>query len=461
MATRAVAADAAVVEVLDSSNYVDWSVLVKNYLLAQDLWDVVEEDEDEEEADDKFKAWKKKNATALHKIQISCGREAFSLIRNATSAKSAWDTLAEKFKPKPFLPRYDESLYKPFFDAVWRGDWNEAKEFLIQHPDAIRARHPCFNTTALYMATDLEHKHIVEELVLLMSEEELEITDNNGWTALAVAAQRGNIKMVECMVRVSKKILSIATNQNWTPILLASGNDQWDVVRYLYSVTPIEDLMPEKGPYGAGLMYYFIATRKFGMARELIRCCPRLVLTKDHYGLFPIEAFRPSAFPSGTRLKFWQQKIYDSIHIDCPINDIRVSVQNEGNEEHNRTKIAWSVLGFLQGLNTNLLEILGIKRLREMKLAHIEARELLDNMCEVIKPSDGIAFFLPAVFRATELGMFEFIDRVLQARPNVMWASNPMRRNLFQFAIECRQEKVYNLFYYKLSKRQRTVIGML
>ncbi|CAB4268882.1 unnamed protein product [Prunus armeniaca] len=132
--------------------------------------------------------------------------------------------------------------------------------------------------------------------------------------------------------------------------------------------------------------------------------------------------------------------IHNGIHIDCAINDIRVSVQNEGNEEHNRTKIAWSVLGFLQGLNTNLLEILGIKRLREMKLAHIEALELLDNMCEVTKHSDGNDFLIPAVFRATELGMFEFIDRVLQARPNLVWACNPMRRNLFH-------------------KRQRTTIG--
>ncbi|XP_020412868.1 ankyrin repeat-containing protein NPR4 [Prunus persica] len=80
-------------------------------------------------------------------------------------------------------------------------------------------------------------------------------------------------------------------------------------------------------------------------------------------------------------------------------------------------------------------------------------------MCEVIKPSDGNDFLIPAVFRATELGMFEFIDRVLQARPNLVWACNSMRRNLFQFAIECRQEKVYNLFYYKLSKRQRIAIG--
>ncbi|CAB4268878.1 unnamed protein product [Prunus armeniaca] len=239
MATGAVSADAAVVEVLNGRNYLDWSVLVKTYLLAQDLWDVVEEDE--EEADDKFKAWRKKNATALHTIQISCGRDTFSLIRDTTSAKRAWDTLAEKFKQKPFLPSKspvqilnlikqppgcDKSLYKPLFDAVSRGDWNEAKEFLTLHPDAIRARHSYSNKTALCMATDLEHEHIVEELVQLMSEEDLEITDNNGRTVLALAASRGNIKMVECMVRKSKKILSIAINQNLTPIVLAASNER-------------------------------------------------------------------------------------------------------------------------------------------------------------------------------------------------------------------------------------------
>ncbi|CAB4289637.1 unnamed protein product [Prunus armeniaca] len=103
------------------------------------------------------------------------------------------------------------------------------------------------------MAIDLEHEHIVEELVQLMSEEDLELTDNWGWTALAVAANRGNLKMVECMVRKSKKILSIPI-RNMTPIILASMNEQWDVVHYLYSVTPLQDLRPEKGPYGSTLL---------------------------------------------------------------------------------------------------------------------------------------------------------------------------------------------------------------
>ncbi|KAH7511432.1 hypothetical protein FEM48_ZijujUnG0015400 [Ziziphus jujuba var. spinosa] len=103
-------------EVLDEENYVDWSVRVQTYLLAEDLWDVVESSdeppkpEDHKEDDEngdrggaEYKSWRKKNASALHAIQTCCGPDAFSMIRDITSAKVAWETLASKLKPQ--LPR--------------------------------------------------------------------------------------------------------------------------------------------------------------------------------------------------------------------------------------------------------------------------------------------------------------------------------------------------------------------
>ncbi|VVA34692.1 PREDICTED: ankyrin, partial [Prunus dulcis] len=427
MATSAVSAGTIVVEVLNNSNYLDWSVYLRNYLLAQDLWDAVkaidEPPEDEEKkADDPLKAWRKKNAMALHTIQISCGPEAFALIRDSNSAKFAWDALAANFKTQALLPSdlpvesatssnnpgYDESVcdfrqYQPFFKAVRSGDWNKAKELLTLHPNAARAKIPYSNKTALYIATELEHEHIVEELVQLMLEEDLEIK-SSGWTALAVAADRGNIKIVKCMVRKSKKILSIATeNNNMTPILLACISEHWDVVRYLYSVTPLEDLMPDKGPYGAGLVCHSIGVKKFDIAQELINRCPKLVLTKDPFGISPMHAlaFLPSIFPR-------------------------------------------------------------INRIREMKLIHIQSLQILDHMCEVMTHLDGkeMEDVHEAIFRAVERGIFEFFDRIFQASPNLVWSYNRMRRNAFQFAIECRQEKVYTLIY-KLDKRKRSSIANL
>ncbi|BFG21073.1 hypothetical protein CerSpe_073470 [Prunus speciosa] len=92
--------------------------------------------------------------------------------------------------------------------------------------------------------------------------------------------------------------------------------------------------------------------KKFGIAHELIQRCKQLVRTKDPHGVNPIHAFvlMPTAFPSGTRLKFWQQWIYNCIHIKTTraIGDIHLSVHNEANEEGNRMDITWS--GML-GLN--------------------------------------------------------------------------------------------------------------
>lgn len=81
-----------------NEDYYYWSCQVRTYLLANDLWDVVEsavEPPKEDEAGDEFKIWRKKNASALHAIQISCSVYTFPAIGGIDSAKIAWDTLAD------------------------------------------------------------------------------------------------------------------------------------------------------------------------------------------------------------------------------------------------------------------------------------------------------------------------------------------------------------------------------
>ena len=96
------ALSAAVLEALNEHNYLDWSVQLKTYLMAQDLWEIVESTSKPpaRENEAAFKAWNKTNAMALHVIQISCGPDTFSDIREITSARIAWQTLAGKYKRK-------------------------------------------------------------------------------------------------------------------------------------------------------------------------------------------------------------------------------------------------------------------------------------------------------------------------------------------------------------------------
>ena len=68
-------------------------------------------------------------------------------------------------------------IYMDLYKALQIGDWNAAKEFLNRHPHAISAKITANDQTALHVAAEAGHVHIVEELVRQMSEENLEIKD--------------------------------------------------------------------------------------------------------------------------------------------------------------------------------------------------------------------------------------------------------------------------------------------
>ncbi|XP_075644587.1 uncharacterized protein LOC142615704 isoform X4 [Castanea sativa] len=128
METRT-ASSAAVSEVLNVNNYLVWSVQVRTYLIAQDLWDIVEAtDEYPKQEDDEAvsKAWSKKNAMALHVIQISCPQRICHVISLITSAKIAWETLESICSiPKSDYFEEEEESYV---------DWsNRTKTFLMKH----------------------------------------------------------------------------------------------------------------------------------------------------------------------------------------------------------------------------------------------------------------------------------------------------------------------------------------
>ncbi|TQD98753.1 hypothetical protein C1H46_015662 [Malus baccata] len=265
----ATSSTAIVPQILDvKRDYKDWRVRVKTYLLSKDLWDVVETTSEppEQEGVSDFKG--KKNSEALHAIQLSCGPRTFPLIRDKTRAKAAWDTLEalfnrEKSNLLSMAAEYDQEEkpdeilrrdYQPFFAAVRRGNWLETKKFLDEHDHAQTVTDSL--GTALHNAVIFGQVKIVEELVKLMTKEELKIQSSDGWTALAYAA-REDLKMVTCMVTKSTELLRIPENgRQMTPILIAAMYERWDIVRYLFHQPdfPLKDLMPFKGPYGSQLL---------------------------------------------------------------------------------------------------------------------------------------------------------------------------------------------------------------
>ena len=155
-------------------------------------------------------------------------------------------------------------IYMDLYKATQIGDWNAAKEFLNRDPRAISAKITANDQTALHVAALAGHVHLVEELVKQMSEENLEIKDIDGFTALALAAYKGNYPIAECMLEKNEKLLGIATENGTIPVVLALKNGHLKLARYLYLLTPLEILMPENGTMGASVVCEAIYNKALG-----------------------------------------------------------------------------------------------------------------------------------------------------------------------------------------------------
>ena len=144
------------------------------------------------------------------------------------------------------------------------GDWVTTKAFLDHDPDAVRASISPTSETALHVAILAGHVHIVNELVKLMTPKDLELRSGLGETALTTAAISGVTKMAKAIVKQHPCSVCVGNEHGQIPVIVASFYDQKDMVRYLYSVTPIEELSPEKGTNGATLLNFLVAANIYG-----------------------------------------------------------------------------------------------------------------------------------------------------------------------------------------------------
>ena len=104
--------------------------------------------------------------------------------------------------------------------------------------------------TALHVAADAGYVHVVDLLVKFMSAEQLEVRDNEGFTALARVTCNGNRRLVECMIGKSGKLTTIQNDKGNIPAVAALYDGNLELARYLYSRTPPDILRPENDIIG-------------------------------------------------------------------------------------------------------------------------------------------------------------------------------------------------------------------
>ncbi|GLT75802.1 hypothetical protein SLA2020_474990 [Shorea laevis] len=474
---RSITSNVIVPEVLTQNNYEDWSSCVQNYLLAQNLWDVVESTHVPPSRKGAA-TWKRKNAAVLHILQISCAPETFAHIRGLTFAKDAWERLTEIYRLRQksqFLrsgPQSREGLelsevvqwfqgiiqgtsecierkcYLPLLKAIYlQRDWDYVKTVLCNHQPARSARFLRKGATILNMVIAIGDVEAVKNLVDIMSEDELETQDHEGNTALAIAAVLGTIEIAECLIKNDNELLKIADKNGMIPVVKACAQQYKDMTNYLYTMTQ-EFLVPEHGDHCSLLLHFCMVNKMLDIAWDLLKKYPRLAFIKNQQGSTPIVTLsvQPSLFHSGCELSFVQGWIYSCMRVNPALLSRPVHVSITPNEQNEQNDIKNQVPCHQRGLNL-LQEFFGIKHLYDQKLIHRYAVEILCCMSKELAELNAEELVesgvIPAFFQAVQHGILEFVDEMGKNNPDLFSCADEHSRNAFMYAIEYRQEKLF------------------
>uniref|UniRef100_A0A6N2M0L2 PGG domain-containing protein n=1 Tax=Salix viminalis TaxID=40686 RepID=A0A6N2M0L2_SALVM len=177
------------------------------------------------------------------------------------------------------------TLYK----YAHNGDWDAIKNYLSRYPNAKKARIKPYGGTVLHVAAFSGNLKVVEELVKLMSVEELEMQDNQGNTGLSSAAFVGIRKMAECFVSKNRNLVTFVNAQKRIPLVQACISNCKDMALYLYSVTPFEFLCQDNGHHGSYFLQCAIGAQMLGI------CSQPIVASNDTVRIYvPAQSLRES-----------------------------------------------------------------------------------------------------------------------------------------------------------------------
>ncbi|KAF2309273.1 hypothetical protein GH714_001463 [Hevea brasiliensis] len=449
----------------EQDNLETWKECLKNYLIGQGLWGVVSGDERKpEEIDRNYKDWMKKNALALHAIQISCEEDTISYLMrrfpNIDSAKCMWDNLADmQSEVTSYKEEATSSIleYSSLHMAVEQGDLNTVMGLLKRNPNDLRAKITVIGQTALHVAVLAEREKIVEELVKFMSKEDLEMKTNFGNTAFALAALNGMIDMAKVMLKKNQDLVTIKNDYNGQiPLVTASLYGQQEMIRYLSEHTPIHFLQPRTNDKnGATQLNCLITNEMYDEALDLLKKYPQLGYTQDFHNNYAIKllANEPSAFLSGSKLEFWKQWIYSCV----PNAYLGEMSSREPNDEENgqRSNSPGSNYGKIKTKQVP-------KSIKDLKLKHAKALQLLKVIVKEIPTLSNEQLknigLDQVIYDAIKCGSFEFINELITCNPVIIWRADKRGRTLFAHAVTLRQEKIFNLIYGLGAKRRTFVI---
>ncbi|KAI3678842.1 hypothetical protein L6452_38146 [Arctium lappa] len=307
--------------------------------------------------------------------------------------------------PPPNLPCGD--LIGPTFDfinicvplhnASTRGDWKAARYILDTRPELQLVRYGITENydTALHIAASAKSnksvEKFVENLVDLMTNQDLELQNKKHNTALCLAAAAGNVKIAMIMVNRHRALLDIQGYQGMMPLNMASLFGHRDMVKYLFDNSKMLDSSDSWTHTNRGWAFQTcVEADLFDIALKIADYYRQLAASRIVLGILArkTDSFRPS----------------DAMKL---------------------LRIVWAKI---------------------LKLPKAEIAMIMRGPPG--EKQDGVQKYSARVlFVATEMGNTEFVVELVSQYPDLIWQINDDYQTIFHVAVTHRHEGIYNLLH--------------
>ncbi|XP_016472705.1 uncharacterized protein LOC107794692 isoform X2 [Nicotiana tabacum] len=327
--------------------------------------------------------------------------------------------------------------------------------------------------------------------------------NNDGYTPLCVAAMVGNMEAAKNLLQLNPGLGSLDDAVGPYPIIEAVRYGHKEMVLLLIGdmERKMEGSPPTKQSTASHFLHLLVVAGFYDVLLALLRRHPGLARA-EFYGdnnesLLSLLAEIPSAFRSGTQLRFWhwQQLLYSVMHakLEIRLADIEKSlvvVQSSATSPSRQSPepasgLTWEyctrlvnccILVCPKWLVTPIYSCMNhvgimiksmihaareiwktttrtIRHIKDTKLMHEETLDIVKRLCEELTKhysstgEDIEPVLRKALLSAAGSGISEIIEEIIERYPDAIWFVDSENHNLFHLAVINRYEKVFSLIY--------------
>ncbi|KAL9460794.1 hypothetical protein AB3S75_003907 [Citrus x aurantiifolia] len=351
--------------------------------------------------------------------------------------------------------------------CVLENDWKGLERYIMSKtPEALTngiiARYTIF---AFIVASDAPAT-LLERLLSRVPPDLLQELMSDDYLFFAVGC--GNKNIIEILMRYKTDLPNVKHVTRLHLVHHAALLGLRDAVDYLLPKT-IQSL---DGHDAINLLKLLINSNLFDKALDLLKRQPMIAHTDiGATGKFlELLSKRPKAFASGSRLGYWKRLLYQWIptqeeynphphpHYENADGDVEKQLSVTSKIHLAPQKIATAFGSLRQKLKNvlwnNIMQLAPcIKSIRDTKLTHEQTLEILRIMCagvvdNLTTNAEAENILKTPMFTAARWGIYEIvIEIILSCFPAPLYFENKDRQNVFDAAVEHRQQKVFNIIF--------------